>query len=151
MPGGGNAGGTFYFAGSHGPGGLALFDENDTVRNDNGAYLSRLLAFLTAGGFTSVTLLLGMRGGAEPSPETARAIAWLVAYGTGLPTHVATTSSVVQDGVPHLLEAADGRATYFVTVHPSGLRVQRPPRFATPAGNIPYPAPEHMIAADDDD
>ncbi|WP_455357546.1 hypothetical protein, partial [Streptomyces sp. SYSU K217416] len=122
LPGGGTAGGTFFFATRGGVGGFAWATEDGGVWHDDGSFagreLRRVLRRARDHGFRSVTVI-GC-GPGRPSLGEARARAKRIANGSGLRTYLAWGRTAVSDGQLHLLEDADGRETGWVTEDPDG-------------------------------
>ncbi|MDW4908109.1 hypothetical protein RB628_22865 [Streptomyces sp. ADMS] len=145
LPGGGSEAGTFFFASHGGAEGLAMATEDGGVRRDDGSYAGRLLGGVRGRGFRSVTVLACGPGDVATGVAEARARAQRIADASDLPVHLAVGRAAVTDGLPHLLEDAEGRATEWVTAYPAGWPV--PPAAApdavtgTPA-SVGYPAPE---------
>ncbi|WP_202541861.1 hypothetical protein [Streptomyces sp. SID3915] len=163
LPGGGTADGTFYFASHGGARGFALVTEDGGVRQDDGSYAGRLLRSASDRGFRSVTVLACGPGDVPRSEAEARARARRIANGSRLPTHLPVGRAAVSDGLPHLLEDADGQPTEWVTEYPDGWTGPRVPApaaggrtaFAYPApgrfnvtGGTPDATPERTEAAD---
>lgn len=88
LPGGGTAGGTFFFASHGGAEGLALAEDGGGVLRDDGSYAGRLLAGVRNRGFRSVTVLACGPGDAPGSVAEARARAERLADVVGLPVHL---------------------------------------------------------------
>ncbi|WP_307825443.1 lonely Cys domain-containing protein, partial [Streptomyces sp. MBT55] len=144
LPGGGTTGGTFFFA-SHGGGdGLALATEDGGRRTDDGSYAGRLLRSAGTRGFGSVTVLACGPGDVPRNRAEALARAERIADRAGLPVHLPTGRVAVSDGLPHLLEDADGQPTEWVTAYPAGWTGPRVPTPGTSAAGrtaYRYPAP----------
>ncbi|WP_455357550.1 lonely Cys domain-containing protein, partial [Streptomyces sp. SYSU K217416] len=118
LPGGGTAGGTFFFATHGGVGGFAWATEDGGVWHDDGSFAGRELEQARGLGFGSVTAIAC--GPGRPSLGEARARAKRIANGSGLRTYLAWGRTAVPDGQLHLLEDADGRETGWVTEDPDG-------------------------------
>lgn len=144
LPGGGASDGTFFFASHGGARGLALVTEDGGVRRDDGSYVGRLLRSASDRGFRSVTVLACGPGDVPRSEAEARARARRIANGSRLPAHLPVGRAAVSDGLPHLLEDADGLPTGWVTEYPDGWTGPRVPAPAAAAGRrtaFDYPAP----------
>ncbi|MGN5635892.1 hypothetical protein [Streptomyces sp. AC154] len=157
LPGGGTAEGTFFFASHGGHEGLALVTEDGEVLRDDGTYAGRLLRSARRRGARSVTVLACGPGDVPRSEAEARARAKRMADGSGLPVHLPVGRAAVSEGLPHLLEDAEGRVTQWVTEYPDGWSGPRTPApgtgsrtsFGRPAreqfnvtGSTPDTAPE---------
>ncbi|MDW6059162.1 hypothetical protein SAZ11_15440 [Streptomyces sp. FXJ1.4098] len=147
LPGGGRAGGTFFFASHGGPEGLALVTQDGGVRRDDGSYAGRLLRSARGRGFRSVTVLACGPGDVAGSETEARARAKRMANQAGLPVHLGGGRAAVSEGLPHLLEDAEGRATGWVTEYPDGWSGPEVPAPGAGTGNrvtVGYPAREQF-------
>ncbi|MEI5033214.1 hypothetical protein RB201_11130 [Streptomyces sp. S1A(2023)] len=67
-----------------------------------------------------MTVLACGPGDVPRNRAEARARAIRIANGAGLPVHLPTGRVAVSDGLPHLLEDADGQPTEWVTAYPAG-------------------------------
>ncbi|MER6691047.1 lonely Cys domain-containing protein, partial [Streptomyces minutiscleroticus] len=134
----GDAGTTFHFASHGGATGLALHTEDGGVRHDDGTSTGLALRPLLGPRFRSVTVLACGPAGAVADRTAARARARRLADATGLPVHLPVGRTAVSDGVPHLLEDAEGRPTEWVTEYPGGR--------APSAEAAPSPAPRAVPA-----
>ncbi|MFE1458931.1 lonely Cys domain-containing protein [Streptomyces sp. NPDC058735] len=150
LPGGGTAEGTFWFA-SHGGDGLALVTGAGGVLRDDGTHVGRLLRGARDRGFRSVTgIPCGPRGVPLVEAE-ARAIARRVANGSGMPAHFPVGRVAVSDERPHLLEDADGRATYWVTEYPDSWTSPRVPAPGAGTRDEAFALVSRVAATDFDD
>ncbi|MGW1507429.1 hypothetical protein ACWCQW_55460 [Streptomyces mirabilis] len=149
LPGGGRAGGTFFFASHGGPEGLALVTQDGGARRDDGSYAGQLLRSARGRGFRSVTVLACGPGDVVDSEATARERAKRMANQAGLPVHLGVGRAAVSDALPHLLEDADGRATGWVTEYPDGWSGPEVPAPGAGTGNrvaVGYPASAQINA-----